>query len=620
MSSEEKTTPCTVRDILSAMDDCVPAGAMPVMHAASKEDNDKEGAHYRSVMNLTPAMASQWCAFYAVLADVPPSTVASESTRRHAQQLIHDMATRVDRMAGIMLKMKAFGSARAESAMELASRARIKARMLTTDMLDKDVLSRVLTSSCNAPLETVKANGKKPMSQVAVKEASERLQKLLPPGWESDVDNSDTTASSHASGKDGSVTGAAVQEPARRDQGGETSAADALQAAGFGLDPTAGHAVSREDDAAGTTFTITPRVEGDTIYLTLPPSYLPQSSPPAVGEDASRVSKENGRGADVFIPIGTAPPQFMNTAPYAKARQSSRRSYGSLSKMDNPPWREKLHDDLAVREACLRAQAAAERESHEHAATLLRKEEEDRELKKAREEIEASKKREARLKQKQKEAARKVSKATAREEKAAAKQALKKQQAEDDAGLAISRAISLAQELVEKEPPDTDEAIKKLRRTLELHGATACKDVTDAARALRDKLRGTLPSNKSTPTAPPPGVTLTAPPPERYAHRSPAQSPVLPRPPPPPIDVTSDGAGSSSSHAASPLYESQTPIPEEDAKLCVVCLDWERTFAVVPCGHHCLCQDCLDKVLASDRQCPVCREPMQGIGAIRIYF
>ena len=93
--------------------------------------------------------------------------------------------------------------------------------------------------------------------------------------------------------------------------------------------------------------------------------------------------------------------------------------------MDNPPWREKLHDDLAVREACLRAQAAAERESHEHAATLLRKEEEDRELKKAREEIEASKKREARLKQKQKEAARKVSKATAREEKAAAKQALK---------------------------------------------------------------------------------------------------------------------------------------------------------------------------------------------------
>ena len=84
MSSEEKTTPCTVRDILSAMDDCVPAGAMPVMHAASKEDNDKEGAHYRSVMNLTPAMASQWCAFYAVLADVPPSTVASESTTPRA--------------------------------------------------------------------------------------------------------------------------------------------------------------------------------------------------------------------------------------------------------------------------------------------------------------------------------------------------------------------------------------------------------------------------------------------------------------------------------------------------------------------------------------------------------
>ena len=184
--------------------------------------------------------------------------------------------------------------------MELASRARIKARMLTTDMLDKDVLSRVLTSSCNAPLETVKANGKKPMSQVAVKEASERLQKLLPPGWESDVDNSDTTASSHASGKDGSVTGAAVQEPARRDQGGETSAADALQAAGFGLDPTAEHAVSREDDASGTTFTITPRVKGHDLSDAPPPTCRSRLPPQSV-ETRARVEGERPRrGASSF--------------------------------------------------------------------------------------------------------------------------------------------------------------------------------------------------------------------------------------------------------------------------------------------------------------------------------
>ena len=53
---------------------------------------------------------------------------------------------------------------------------------------------------------------------------------------------------------------------------------------------------------------------------------------------------------------------------------------------------------------------------------------------------------------------------------------------------------------------------------------------------------------------------------------------------------------------------------EEELRECVVCLDGEPTFAVVPCGHRCLCEGCRG---AAARECPLCRGPSQG--TMRIY-
>jgi len=51
----------------------------------------------------------------------------------------------------------------------------------------------------------------------------------------------------------------------------------------------------------------------------------------------------------------------------------------------------------------------------------------------------------------------------------------------------------------------------------------------------------------------------------------------------------------------------------EDAdRLCVVCLAEPKTFVFTPCGHMCVCSDCADLVLASNRLCPMCRNPSEG--------
>lgn len=48
------------------------------------------------------------------------------------------------------------------------------------------------------------------------------------------------------------------------------------------------------------------------------------------------------------------------------------------------------------------------------------------------------------------------------------------------------------------------------------------------------------------------------------------------------------------------------PKSAEDA-LCVVCLDLPQSFVAVPCGHVCLCGDCVR--LMAKKPCPICRAP-----------
>jgi len=69
------------------------------------------------------------------------------------------------------------------------------------------------------------------------------------------------------------------------------------------------------------------------------------------------------------------------------------------------------------------------------------------------------------------------------------------------------------------------------------------------------------------------------------------------------------------SPSSSPLHQAskskQRPHPNltnaERSGLCVVCQDEEACIAIVDCGHLALCRACSDLVLASSRECPLCR-------------
>mmetsp|Transcript_29058 Transcript_29058/g.39922 ORF Transcript_29058/g.39922 Transcript_29058/m.39922 type:complete len:113 (+) Transcript_29058:699-1037(+) len=40
---------------------------------------------------------------------------------------------------------------------------------------------------------------------------------------------------------------------------------------------------------------------------------------------------------------------------------------------------------------------------------------------------------------------------------------------------------------------------------------------------------------------------------------------------------------------------------------CVICMDRKSEYAIVPCGHKCLCSEC--QALPSITTCPICRGP-----------
>jgi len=63
------------------------------------------------------------------------------------------------------------------------------------------------------------------------------------------------------------------------------------------------------------------------------------------------------------------------------------------------------------------------------------------------------------------------------------------------------------------------------------------------------------------------------------------------------------GGGADATTGAASVSEA-TP-PSE----CAICWDAPAVFAVVPCGHMCLCAGCLDVAAA---HCPICRTPSTG--------
>lgn len=76
------------------------------------------------------------------------------------------------------------------------------------------------------------------------------------------------------------------------------------------------------------------------------------------------------------------------------------------------------------------------------------------------------------------------------------------------------------------------------------------------------------------------------------------------------LSAATDSATASSSDGAGGA--------EDDAGMCVVCLEKPADSAVVPCGHMCGCHECLTGIKGSkDPVCPMCRGPMSS--TIRIY-
>ncbi|KAL7422178.1 hypothetical protein Q5752_002823 [Cryptotrichosporon argae] len=59
--------------------------------------------------------------------------------------------------------------------------------------------------------------------------------------------------------------------------------------------------------------------------------------------------------------------------------------------------------------------------------------------------------------------------------------------------------------------------------------------------------------------------------------------------------------------AAAATHVPTGPAPEMERGLCVVCQDEEATLAVVDCGHLAMCAHCSDLVMATTRECPLCR-------------
>eukprot|EP00960_Hanusia_phi_P019262 568616-Hanusia_phi.AAC.1 len=56
-------------------------------------------------------------------------------------------------------------------------------------------------------------------------------------------------------------------------------------------------------------------------------------------------------------------------------------------------------------------------------------------------------------------------------------------------------------------------------------------------------------------------------------------------------------------------------VHREAAHMCVICLEQEAQFAMVSCGHRCLCAAC--KEMVGSIPCPICRR--ESTGVIRIF-
>lgn len=51
----------------------------------------------------------------------------------------------------------------------------------------------------------------------------------------------------------------------------------------------------------------------------------------------------------------------------------------------------------------------------------------------------------------------------------------------------------------------------------------------------------------------------------------------------------------------------------EPGESCITCNAYAATIALVPCGHQDICDECIERLMATTKVCPQCREPIQNI-------
>jgi len=72
-------------------------------------------------------------------------------------------------------------------------------------------------------------------------------------------------------------------------------------------------------------------------------------------------------------------------------------------------------------------------------------------------------------------------------------------------------------------------------------------------------------------------------------------------------DGQRDGSDISTTPPPPPPKTRGTAADLERTGLCVICQDEEANIAIVDCGHLALCRGCSELIMASSRECPLCR-------------
>lgn len=110
--------------------------------------------------------------------------------------------------------------------------------------------------------------------------------------------------------------------------------------------------------------------------------------------------------------------------------------------------------------------------------------------------------------------------------------------------------------------------------------------------------------------------------PWRYRHAAEAQptpkSAPSPKPKPAPASVPTPAPRAPV--VCEPCAPGEPAPPSNEDRLCVICFEHERTYALLPCGHRCVCATCFEQVLATETpKCPLCNTVLQHAKGVRIW-